>query len=122
SLLAYYPQPNATGTGSNFQAPIVVATKSDTGVTRLQQQFRNGREQFQGVLSYNRTTVEAANLFSLADTTQVTNTNLDINHSHRINQFMFLRSRYQFTRGTNDVTPAFSDRTNVSGLAGIVGN
>ena len=122
SLLTYYPRPNAIGTGANFQTPLVVATKSDTGVTRLQQQFRNGREQLQGVVSYTRNTVEAANLFSLVDTSQNTNTNVDINHSHRLNQFMFLRSRYQFTRATNDVTPAFSGVTNVSGEAGIAGN
>jgi hypothetical protein len=122
ALLGYYPQPNTDGTSFNFQAPILVTTKSDTGVTRLQHQFRNGREQFQGVLSYTRNTTEAANLFSLVDTTQTTNTNLDINHSHRINQFLFLRSRYQFIRGTNDVTPAFANLLNVSGLAAIQGN
>jgi hypothetical protein len=91
-------------------------------VTRLTHQFRGGREQFQGVLSYNRTTVEAASLFSFIDTTQATNLNLDVNHSHRLNQFMFLRSRFTFNRSTNDVTPAFAFASNVSGLAGIQGN
>jgi hypothetical protein len=122
ALLGYYPQPNATGSGFNFETPLVVKTSSDVGLTRLTHQFRNGREQLQGVLSYNRTTVEAANLFSFVDTTQNTNMNVDINHSHRLNQFMFLRSRYQFVRGTNDVTPAFANVSNVSGLAGIQGN
>ena len=122
ALLGYYPQPNADGSGFNYQALLAVKTRSDTGTTRLQHQFRNGREQFQGVLSYTRNTIEAANLFSLVDTTQNTNLNLDVNHSHRINQFLFLRSRYQFVRGTNDVTPAFSNVANVSGLAGIQGN
>jgi hypothetical protein len=122
ALLGYYPQPNVTGDGYNFQTPLFVTTKTDTATTRLQHQFRNGREQFQGVLSYNRNTTEAANLFSLVDTTQNTNLNVDINHSHRINQFLFLRSRYQFIRGTNDVTPAFSNVANVSGMAGIQGN
>jgi len=121
ALLGYYPQPNSTGSGYNFQTPIVVTTKSDTGATRLQHQLRGGREQFQGVLSYNRTTVEAANLFSFVDTTQATTLNLDINHSHRLNQFMFLRSRYTFNRSTNDVTPWFSNVTNVAALAGIAG-
>ena len=72
-------------------------TRSDTGATRLQHQFRNGRKQFQGMLSYTRNTIEAANLFSFVDTTQTTNLNLDVNHSHRAHQFLFLRSRYQFT-------------------------
>ncbi|HEV8394897.1 MAG TPA: carboxypeptidase regulatory-like domain-containing protein [Vicinamibacterales bacterium] len=122
ALLGYYPQPNISGSGNNYQAPILLTTKSDTGVTRLQHQFRGGREQFQGVLSYNRTTVESANLFSFVDTTQATTLNLDVNHSHRLNQFMFLRSRYTFTRATNDVTPNFANVANVSGLAGILGN
>jgi len=122
SLLAYYPLPNADSVGSNYQAPLVVGTTSDTGLTRLTHQFRGGREQFQGVFSYNRNTVESANLFSFVDTTQTTNLNLDVNHSHRLNQFMFLRSRYTFNRATNDVTPYFSNVTNVSGMAGIQGN
>ena len=57
SLLGYYPQPNVGGGGYNFQTPLLVRTRSDTGVTRLTHQFRGGREQFQGVLSYNRNTV-----------------------------------------------------------------
>jgi hypothetical protein len=122
-LLGFYPLPNVVaGDGYNYQLPIVVESKTDTGVSRLQHQFRNGREQLQGVLSYTRNTNRTVNLFSLVDQTQNTNTNLDVNHSHRINQFMFLRSRYQFIRTTNDVTPAFSNVANVSGLAGIQGN
>ena len=39
-----------------------------------------------------------------------------MNQSHRLNQFMFLRSRYQLIRApTNDVTPAFAGVANVSG-------
>ena len=122
-LLGFYPLPNVAGAdGYNYQLPIVVATQSDTGVSRLQHQFRNGREQLQGVLSYTRNTTQSVNLFSLVDQSQNTNANLDVNHSHRINQFMFLRSRFQFVRGTNDFTPAFSNVTNVSALAGIQGN
>jgi hypothetical protein len=122
ALLGYYPQPNTDGEGFNYQVPILVTTRTDTGTTRLQHQFRNGREQFNGVLSYNRNTTESANLFTFVDTIQNTNLNLDVNHSHRINQFMFLRSRYQFSRGTNDVSPAFANVTDVSGLAGIAGS
>jgi len=122
ALLGYYPQPNVAGSSYNFQMPLLVQTRSDTGVTRLTHQFRGGREQLQGVLSYNRTTVEAANLFSFVDTTQTTNMNLDVNHSHRLNQFMFLRSRYTFNRSTFDVTPQFAFVSNVSGQAGIQGN
>ena len=122
SLLGYYPRPNAVGIGANYQTPLIVKTQQDSGQTRLTHQFRNGREQVQGAMNYQRTTTEAANLFAFVDTTQVTNLNVDINHSHRLNQFMFLRSRYQFIRQTNDVTPYFANVTNVSGNAGILGN
>ncbi len=122
ALLGYYPRPNAAGIGANYQTPIPVKTRQDSGQTRLTHQFRNGREQFQGAMQYQRTTIEAANLFSFVDTTQTTNLNVDVNHSHRLNQFMFLRSRYQLVRQTNDVTPFFANVTNVSGNAGIIGN
>ena len=110
SLLGYYPRPNAVGIGANYQTPIIVKTRQDSGQTRLTHQFRNGREQFQGAFQYQRTTIESANLFSFVDTTQTTGLNVDINHSHRLNQFMFLRSRYQGGRQTNDVTPSFAER------------
>ncbi|HWN84290.1 MAG TPA: carboxypeptidase-like regulatory domain-containing protein, partial [Vicinamibacterales bacterium] len=122
SLLGYYPRPNAVGIGANYQTPIIVKTRQDSGQTRLTHQFRNGREQFQGAFQYQRTTIDSANLFSFVDTTQTTGLNVDINYSHRLNQFMFLRSRYQGGRQTNDVTPYFSNVTNVSGNAGILGN
>jgi len=122
ALLGYYPLPNVAGGGANYQTPIIVKTNQDSGQTRLTQQFRNGREQFQGAMLYQRTTTEAANLFSFIDTTQATNLNVDVNHSHRLNQFMFLRSRYQMARQTNDVTPFFANVLNVSGAAGILGN
>jgi hypothetical protein len=79
-LLGFYPHAER-GEWRRLQlpAPIVVETQSDTGVTRLQHQFRNGREQLQGVVSYTRNTNRSANLFSLVDQTQNTNTNLDIN-------------------------------------------
>ena len=122
SLLGYYPRPNAVGIGANYQTPIIVKTRQDSGQTRLTHQFRNGREQFQGAFQYQRTTIDSANLFSFVDTTQTTGLNVDINYSHRLNQFMFLRSRYQGGRQTNDMTPYFSNVTNVSGNAGILGN
>ena len=42
--------------------------------------------------------------------------------SHRFNQFLTLRISYQFLRQTNDSTPHFANRVNVSGSAGIAGN
>jgi len=123
ALLHYYPLPNAPGAnGINYQVPLPVETRQDMGQTRVTQGVRNNRDQIVGTLQYQRTTARSVNLFSFLDTTQTTNLDTNINYSHRLNQYMFLRTRYQFVRATNDVTPAFAYVTNVSGLAGIQGN
>jgi hypothetical protein len=119
---AIYPQPNADGDGYNYQTPLVVGPRSDTGVTRLQHQFRNGREQLQGVFSYNRNTVESANPVSLVDTTQTTNTQSRRQPLASAQPVHVPALAVSVQPRTNDVTPRFPTSTNVSGLAGIQGN
>ena len=61
-------------------------------------------------------------MFGFTDSTRASGVDTTINWSHRFSQLLSLRLRYQFTRLTNDVTPYFANRVNVSGDAGIAGN
>ena len=123
SLLNYYPLPNlVSGDGFNYQTPSVLTTHQDAGQARLSQSFSGGRNQISGNIALQRTTTDAGNVFHFVDTSELSGIDSTINWSHRFSQFLSMRLRYQFTHLSNDVTPYFANRTNVSGDAGISGS
>jgi hypothetical protein len=122
SLLRYYPAPNLpAASGFNFQAPVVNRTDQDNLQVRATQRLR-AQDQLSGTLSYQRTAVQAGNVFGFVDSTRNASLELAINWSHRFSPLFTLRTRYQHTRLTAGVVPYFASRTNVSGEAGIMGN
>src|SRR5499427_5761579 len=123
ALLGYYPLPNADGGGQfNYQTPTVVATHQDAVQARFTKVFDAGRNQVFGNVAVQRTTTDASNVFAFVDSTRLSGIDTTINWSHRFSQFRSIRLRYQFTRLSNDVTPYFAYRTNVSGEAGVAAN
>jgi hypothetical protein len=122
SLLDYYPLPNAAAVnGFNYQVPIVIGTRQDNVQGRLTQVV-TPRQQLIGSALFQRVETESPNLFTFVDRTNTSNTDLSLTWTNRLTQFMFMRARYQFVSASNDVTPHFANRVNVSGLAGIRGN
>jgi hypothetical protein len=121
-LLDYYPRPTLASTDRyNYQAPILSAVRQDSIQSRVTQ-IVNQRNQIFGTGQYSRSTTNSTTLFGFVDRTQNTNTDIGVNWSHRISQFLQLRTRYQFTKLSTTVTPFFANRINVSGEAGITGN
>jgi hypothetical protein len=122
SLLQYYPAPNiAPGGRFNYEIPIITATQQDNGQFRATQTL-NARNNLQGTAAYSRTSVQANNVFNEPDTTVASAFDTSIVWNRRFSQVTQMRTRYQLTRTSNDTTPYFSNRTNVSGNAGITGN
>jgi hypothetical protein len=122
ALLGYYPLPNADGGSQyNFEAPVLLSTRQDAIQARVIESV-NSKNQVYGNVSIQRTRTNIGSVFALVDKNVVSGIDAPINWSHRFSQFYSLRLRYQFTRLATDATPHFSDRTNVSGLAGISGN
>ena len=122
ALLAYYPLPNAVGTGGlNYQAPVLVTTHQESVQSRVTQNV-SGRTQLFGTIGYQRTTTDTTSLFGFDDANLTSGLNGQVNWSHRFPPFFSLRVRYQFDRATIEATPFFAGRTNVSGDAGINGN
>ena len=122
ALLAYYPQPNVTGAnGADYQAPILVATRQDSVQARMTQVV-SAKTQLLGTVGYQRTTTDSMSLFGFQDSSVASSLTTQANWSHRFSPFLTLRLRYQFDGTTNETTPFFADRTNVSGAAGITGN
>jgi hypothetical protein len=122
ALLGFYPQANLSGgTGFNFQAPLVTTTRQDLVTTRLTQSINN-RNQLIGTFAYQRTATDQTTIFGFEDANVVSGVDTSLAWTHRVNQFLSMRFRYQFTELTTTATPYFANRLNVSGNAGIMGN
>ena len=123
SLLGYYPRSNLLGggTGFNFQAPLITGVRQDLITTRLTQSINN-RNQLIGTFAYQRTATDQTTMFGFEDQNLVSGVDTSLAWTHRVNQFLSIRVRYQFTELTTSATPYFANRVNVSGDAGITGN
>ncbi|HWV94641.1 MAG TPA: carboxypeptidase regulatory-like domain-containing protein [Vicinamibacterales bacterium] len=122
SLLGYYPQPTRESNDRyNYEVPILSVMRQDSLQSRLTQNI-NQRNQVFGNVSYQRTTSNANNLFGFEDENGSSAVDAQVNWTHRIAQLVSMRLRYQFARQTNETTPYFAYRNNVSGDAGINGN
>jgi hypothetical protein len=121
ALVGYYPQPNLTGTGFNFQAPLTTFVRQDLFTSRVTQPLNN-RNQLIGLLAYQHITTRQTTMFGWEDTSVVSGVDTSLQWTHRVNQFFTIRPRGQYTELTTSATPYFANRTNVSALAGISGN
>ena len=122
ALLGYYPLPNTEGVGNfNYQVPILTATRQDSVQSRFIQS-PNNRTQLQGNINYQRGTNDSVSILGFPNSRENSGLDTQLNVSYRWSQFMTLRARYQFTRQSNTTLPYFSNLTNVSGEAGILGN
>jgi hypothetical protein len=121
ALLALYPAPNVEASGYNYQTTTVADTQVDNFQSRLNHGITN-RDAVLVVSTFQRTAAETANLFGFVDSTEDSTLDAAFNWSHRFNQFFTMRTGYRFVRQTNDSTPFFADRANISGEAGIGGN
>jgi hypothetical protein len=92
SLLGYYPRPNAVASNQP-PTPIIVKTRRDSGQRASRTSSGTDASVFRGRFSISAT-IGRPICSPFVDTTQTTGLNVDINHSHRLNQFMFL-GRYQ---------------------------
>jgi len=121
TLLGLYPLPNFVGTGYNYQTALTAFTRQDLFTSRAVQSI-NGRNQLIGLFAYQHNTTDQTTLFGFQDTSSVSGVDTSLTWTHRVNQFITMRPRAQYTELTNQTTPYFANRTNVSGLAGITGN
>ena len=121
ALLALYPTPNVDASGYNYETTTVTLTNQDNFQSRLNQALTT-RDSLLATASYQRSRSEAANVFGFVDSASTSTLDTAATWSHRFNQFLTLRIGYQFLRQSNDSTPHFANRLNVSGDAGIGGN
>ncbi|MBL8215342.1 MAG: TonB-dependent receptor [Bryobacterales bacterium] len=122
NLLELYPLPNfdAAGARYNFQAPIVNALHQDDLQTRVNKRVR--RNSFGGAFALQSTRTDSPDLFGFLNVGSVLGWNASTQYSRTINNRTLLNTRFELSRLRNRVTPWFSNRRNVSGEAGIIGN
>ncbi len=122
ALLALYPLPNiANITHYNYQAPVLNDSHQDNPQFRLDKVIGR-RDEVYGNFNLQSTRAETVNLFGFVDHEGTLGVNANAHWSHRLKPRVFVFAAYAFSRLRTDVTPNFSDRVNVSGLAGIGGN
>src|SRR5689334_12597729 len=121
SLLRFYPEPNVTKAGYNYQAPVPVTTLQDAF------QLRNSalvdrKNQVNSKASWQRAVTNTGSILGFVDSSAVSGLDTSMNWLHRFSQSVSLSLRYRYTGLRTKVVPYFSNRENVSGEAGIGGN
>jgi len=121
-LLQYYPQPNFTGNAAyNDQIATVGNTHTDNMNLRLSRNFM--RKNFiQSLLAVSDTRSDNNNILNFLSQGRSLGINGNVSWRRTFSQRFFGTFTYQFSRNSNHSSPYFSDRMNVSGLAGIEGN
>lgn len=119
-LLPLFPLPNFSGSSRyNFQTPIVTGVHQDDMQTRVNKQKR--RNFFSGNFAFQSTRTDTPNLFGFLDTGRVFGMNAGAGYRRSFSQRSFVNFNYSYSRFSMTTVPFFSNRTNVSGNAGITG-
>lgn len=122
ALLAYYPQPNVSGTSLyNYQIPLASDTHTDSYQLRLQKQL-GSKNNVNGSLTVVDSRQSNPSIFGFLDTSGYLNTSVNASWYHRFTQRLSMNAAYNFSRSRNVNTSYFANKTNVEGNAGITGN
>ena len=121
-LLQFYPLPNFLGQARyNFQVPLINNNHMD------QIQFRSNRQlgrkdNINGNLVTTSTRTDNPNLFGFLATGRQRNAAVNLGWRHNFTSRLYVNVNYSFNRNSARNIPFFSNRTNISGVAGITGN
>lgn len=122
ALLALYPLPNLAGnTSYNYQRAVLNRTHGDALQSRLDKSLGR-RDTLYGQLAFESVRSNNTNLFGFVDTTNTLGINSDAHWSHLWHHEYFVDLGFEFSRLRSEVRPAFTNRQNISGEAGITGN
>jgi hypothetical protein len=123
ALMNLYPEPNFTGSSRyNYQAPVVGVTHSDNIQGSLNNITLNAANRLSGNGGFQSTRSDNPDLFGFTDNARSSNANVAVTWNRRWTQRVSAVIRYQFTRSQTNNLPYFSNRIDVSGIAGVSGN
>jgi hypothetical protein len=122
ALLKLYPLPNFAGAGGyNYQVPLVSITHQDSLQSRVNQVV-NPANQIFGAFAMQSTRSDTPNVFQFLDKGSTLGLNAAVNWRRRFTPRFFGTFGFQFSRQAVRTTPFFSNRENIAGAAGIIGN
>ena len=121
ALLKLYPLPNFTGsTRYNFQVPLVSGIHQDSLQARSNRLIKR-KHQVSGQLQYQNTRSDTTNLFGFLDTSAQQGIRAQGGWRYQFNPRRFVNMGMTYSRQGTESVPYFSNRSNISGLAGITG-
>jgi hypothetical protein len=122
ALLALYPKPNLAGNANyNYQTGILSNSHQDALQSRLDKSIGR-RDELYGGFAFQSTRSDSVSLFGFRDTTGTLGMKTNATWQHRFNHGLYATLGYQFSRLRTLVTPYFSNRNDIEGVAGIGGN
>ncbi len=122
ALLQLYPVPNLTGDARyNYQTQVLSNAHTDSLQTRLDKNLGQ-RDSLYGGFASDDARADSVNLFNFRDTIDTLGLNGNIHWSHRLPHNVTGNLGYSFSRLRTSILPAFENRQNISGAAGITGN
>jgi hypothetical protein len=122
ALLALYPKPNLAGNANyNYQTGILSNSHQDALQSRLDKSIGR-RDELYGGFAFQSTRSDSVSLFGFRDTTGTLGMKANATWQHRFNHGLYATLGYQFSRLRTLVTPYFSNRNDIEGVAGIGGN
>ena len=122
ALLSLYPLPNIEGnTSYNYQTAILNHRHADALQAHLDKGIGR-RDNFSGQFAFQSVRSNSNNLFDFLDTTNTLGMNSDVHWSHLWHHEFYVDWGFQYSRERTEVRPAFANRVNVSGAAGVNGN
>ena len=122
-FLQYYPLPQFTAAGSqyNFEEPTVTKSVQDQFSARVNKPINN-KSSLNFLYGMQLNANDNYNVLSWVDTTKVTAYHGNVAYNRNFTRTFIGRFTLDYTRYAVHTTPFFANKTNVSADAGIVGN
>ncbi len=122
ALLPLFPTPNFTGSNrQNYQVPTINDNHTDSFQARMNKNFKR-KNTISGSWSAQDSRSSNDNTFNFLDRNRSFGQNATVSFSRSFTTRFRGTVSFNFNRSSNQTYPFFSNRQNISGLAGIGGN
>ncbi|MDQ6676316.1 MAG: TonB-dependent receptor [Acidobacteriota bacterium] len=121
ALLRLYPLPNFSSDRYNFQTALKGATHDDSLQSRWQKRASQ-KDQLSGSFNFQSTRIDIPSIFGFVDRSRTGGLTTGVSWLHNLRPRLYSVLSFQFSRLTANTDPFFTNRSNISGNAGVTGN
>lgn len=119
-LLNYYPLPNQSGTGNNYQTETVNAANTDNLGIRVQRNI-TAKDRLALNIQYQSRNGTQAQWFGVSDNTSGYGVNTQLQWIRNLSGTAISTAQIRFNRSTTEITPYFANGPDVAAELGIQG-